>query len=170
MVSWARFSGSAACSSLEIISHITIFGYNHAYTAAAALDCDRRGCHRRSNGHWCVCEERRMAVDACRFGIGDMQGRLHACLLKARINCRWALCPPRDSMLNLIARRKFTLSKVWLDFPDFFSLTMNPVVETSGALYPAPRVTIPSWGLDSDFSRTCSECPSQRISSWKDLI
>ena len=26
MVSWARFSGSAACSSLDIVSHILAFG------------------------------------------------------------------------------------------------------------------------------------------------
>ena len=57
MVSCARFSGSAACSSLVKLA-VNPPADTGTYTAAATL-ARRRCCHRRSKGEWCDCRGRR---------------------------------------------------------------------------------------------------------------
>ena len=57
MVSWARLSGSAACSNLVQLA-LVLQPVTGTYTAAAELAW-RRCCHRRSKGKCCDCRGRR---------------------------------------------------------------------------------------------------------------
>jgi len=72
MVSWARFSGSAACSNL-VSSALLLVNSIDPYTAAAAPACPRLCCHRRSNGTFWFCKQRR-EVEALR-SVLDFEGR-----------------------------------------------------------------------------------------------
>ena len=87
IVSWARFSGSCACSRLNDLLTWILKGECDIYSAAAAPACPLLCCHRRSNGDFLAIKGPR-ELDTYRVALTEFTDRYQKVEGEGERNCR----------------------------------------------------------------------------------